>query len=123
MSLRWLVLMLLPMTGMGLQAQPLIGHDIEARLSPDQGTLAVRDTLSLPEGQDEWTFVLHSGLNPQVVAGKAHLDALGSRDRGEIFRLRRQGSGPITLSYAGPLRGELETIEEGMGRSRQWRCV
>lgn len=120
MSLRWLVLMLLPMTGMGLQAQPLIGHDIEARLSPDQGTLAVRDTLSLPEGQDEWTFVLHSGLNPQVVAGKAHLDALGSRDRGEIFRLRRQGSGPITLSYAGPLRGELETIEEGMGRSRQW---
>ena len=53
MSLRWLVLTLLPMTSMGFQAQPLIGHDIEARLAPDQGTLAVRDTLSLPEGQDE----------------------------------------------------------------------
>ena len=105
---------------MGLQAQPLIGHDIEARLAPDQGTLAVTDTLSLPAGQDDWTFILHQGLNPQVVAGEAHLEALGSRDRGEVFRLRRQGAGPITLSYAGPLRGDLERVEEGMGRSRQW---
>ena len=53
MYLNWLVLTLLSMTGLGLQAQPLIGHDIEARLAPDQGTLAVTDTLSLPAGQDD----------------------------------------------------------------------
>ncbi|MFZ1538341.1 MAG: M1 family aminopeptidase [Chromatiaceae bacterium] len=120
MSPRWLVLTLLLMTGMGLQAQPLISHDIEVHLTPAQGTLAVRDTLSLPGGQDEWTFVLHQGLNPQVLAGDAHLDTLGSRDDREVFRLRPQGSGPITLVYAGPLQGELQTAEEGMGRSRQW---
>ena len=120
MSLRWLVPTLLLMTSLGLRAQPLIGHDIEARLAPDQGTLAVTDTLSLPAGQDDWTFILHPSLNPQVVAGEAQLASLGSRDRGEVFRLRRQGSGPITLRYAGPLRGDLQRAEEGMGRSRQW---
>ena len=108
------------MAAMGLQAQPLIGHDLEASLSPDQGTLRVRDTLSLPEGEDDWTFVLHQGLEPKVVAGEARIESLRSRGRMEAFRLRRQGPGPITLSYAGPLHGDLETVDEGMGRSRQW---
>ncbi len=120
MSLRWLFLAFLPLTGMGLQAHTLIGHDIEALLIPDLGTLQVKDTLSLPEGQDEWTFVLHQGLDPQVVAGQARLASLGSQDGREVFRLSLQGSEPITLAYAGKLQGELQTAEEGMGRSRQW---
>jgi aminopeptidase N len=120
MSLRWLVLTLLLVTGLDLQAQPLIGHEIDASLAPAQGTLAVMDTLSLPEGQDDWTFALHQGLQPQVVAGEARLETLGSRDGREVFRLHRRGAGPITLSYAGPLDGDLRTVEEGMGRSRQW---
>ncbi len=120
MSLRWLFLAFLPLTGMGLQAHTLIGHDIEALLIPDLGTLQVKDTLSLPERQDEWTFVLHQGLDPQVVAGQARLASLGSQDGREVFRLSLQGSEPITLAYAGKLQGELQTAEEGMGRSRQW---
>jgi aminopeptidase N len=120
MSLRWLVLTLLLVTGLDLQAQPLIGHEIDASLAPAQGTLAVMDTLSLPEGQDDWTFALHQGLQPQVVAGEARLETLGSRDGREVFRLHRRGAGPITLSYAGSLGGDLRTVEEGMGRSRQW---
>ena len=115
MYLNWLVLTLLSMTGLGLQAQPLIGHDIEARLAPDQGTLAVTDTLSLPAGQDDWTFILHPGLNPQVVAGEAHLEASAPGTTVRSFACAGEGSGPITLSYAGPLRGDLQRAEEGYG--------
>lgn len=104
----------------GLGAQTLIGYDLEARLQPDQGTLAVTATLTLPEEREDWTFLLHPGLEPRVLAGAARLEPLGSKGGLEMFRLRRQGPGPVTLGYAGPIRGDLERVTEGMGRTRQW---
>ena len=116
----WLALCLLLLAVPGLGAQTLIGYDLEARLQPDQGTLAVTATLTLPEEREDWTFLLHPGLEPRVLAGAARLEPLGSKGGLETFRLHRQGPGPVTLSYAGPIRGDLERVSEGMGRTRQW---
>ncbi len=116
----WLALCLLLVAVPGLGAQALIGYDLEARLQPDQGTLAVTATLTLPEEREDWTFLLHPGLEPRVLAGAARLEPLGLRSGLEAFRLRRQGPGPVTLSYAGSIRGDLERVSEGMGRTRQW---
>jgi hypothetical protein len=109
---------LLAVPGQG--AQTLIGYDLEARLHPDAGTLAVTAILTLPEEREDWTFLLHPGLQPRVLAGAARLEPLGLRSGLEAFRLHPQGSGPLTLSYAGSIRGDLERITEGMGRTRQW---
>ena len=116
----WLALCLLLLAVPGLGAQTLIGYDLEARLQPDQGTLAVTATLTLPEEREDWTFLLHPGLEPRVLTGAARLEPLGSKGGLEAFRLHRQGPGPVTLSYAGPIRGDLERVSEGMGRTRQW---
>jgi hypothetical protein len=97
----------------------VVGHDLEVLLAPERGSLAVRDTLSLPAGQDTWTFRLHGGMGPQVTEGEAELARIGSRGLLEVFRLRLLGPGPVTLRYGGTIRGELETVREGMGRSRQ----
>ena len=116
----WLALCLLLLAVPGLGAQTLIGYDLEARLQPDQGILAVTATLTLPEEREDWTFLLHPGLEPRVLAGAARLEPLGSKGGLETFRLHRQGPGPVTLSYAGSIRGDLERVSEGMGRTRQW---
>lgn len=116
----WLALCLLLVAVPGLGAQALIGYDLEARLQPDPGILAVTATLTLPEEREDWTFLLHPGLEPRVLAGAARLEPLGLRSGLEAFRLRRQGPGPVTLGYAGPIRGDLEQLTEGMGRARQW---
>jgi len=108
------------LTSLAVQAQPVIGHHLEVRLAPEEGGLTLRDRLSLPEDQREWTFWLHQGLNPRVTEGEAELERLGRRDHLEVFRLRRLGPGPITLKMAGSIQGDLETLSEGMGRARQW---
>jgi len=110
----------LPLTSLALQAQPLIGHDLEVWLSPDEGELRLSDTLNLPEDQPTWTLWLHQGLNPSIAKGEARLERLGGQDHLDAFRLHRLGPGPITLRMAGPIQGELATITEGMGRSHQW---
>ena len=119
-SRHWLAWCLLVLAAPGLRAQALIGYDLEVRLYPDQGTLAVTTTLTLPENQEDGVFLLHPGLTPGVLAGEAWLEPLGPRDSLEAFRLHRQGPGPVTLGYAGPIRGDLEQLTEGMGRTRQW---
>ena len=105
---------------LSVSAQTLIGHDIQARLQPDQGRLEVTDTLNLPEGRDDWTFALHPDLAPRVLAGEARIEPLGTQAGLAAFRLRREGPGPVMLSYAGPIRGDLERVSEGMGRERHW---
>ena len=117
---RGLALSLLLLAASALGAQPLIGYDLETRLHPEEGTLAVTATLTLPEDREDWTFLLYPGLQPRVMAGAARLEPLGLQGGLEAFRLRRQGTGPVTLSYAGPIRGDLKRVTEGMGRERHW---
>lgn len=114
----FLILLLVATTALG--AQPLIGYDLEASLHPDEGTLAVTATLTLPEDREDGTFLLYPGLQPRVLAGAARLEPLGLQGGLEAFRLRRQGTGPVTLSYAGPIHGDLKRVTEGMGRERHW---
>ena len=104
----------------GAGAEPVVGHALEVRIDPEQGTLAVQDTLDLPADTDEFAFTLHRGLNPRVAAGNAVLRRTGSRDHLETYRLEPTGAEPVTLSYSGRIRHGLEETREGMGRSRQW---
>ena len=114
----FLILLLLAASALG--AQPLIGYDLHTSLHPDEGTLVVTATLTLPEDREDWTFLLYPGLQPRVFAGAARLEPLGHQGGLEAFRLRRQGTGPVTLGYAGPIRGDLKRVTEGMGRERHW---
>ena len=117
---RMLVATLLLTPILASAAAPLIEHQLEVSIDPVAGRLQVQDQMGLPDGESEWTFLLHSGLNPQVTAGEAELTALGHQEHLTAYRLRRQGSGPVTLSYSGRIRHDLESIDEGMGRVRQW---
>ncbi len=98
----------------------VVDHQIEARLDPQAGTLEVSDTLTLPAGRDEWLFLLHAGLAPKIVAGDAELTAAGRMGHLERYRLNLGAPGPVTLTYAGPIRHAREQITEGMGRAREW---
>jgi hypothetical protein len=117
---RFLALLVLAFAGPWCRAQSLVGHDLEVLLSPERGSLAVRDTLTLPEGTDDWTFLLHRDLHPRVAEGDAELTRVGRRDHLAIHRLGLNSPGPVTLRYAGSIQGQLETLREGMGRSRQF---
>ncbi len=45
--------------------QELVGHHIEARITPQKGVIAVRDSISLPKGfPRQFTFLLHRALKP-----------------------------------------------------------
>ncbi|TCT21520.1 hypothetical protein EDC35_104379 [Thiobaca trueperi] len=101
-------------------ATPLIEHQLEVSIDPVAGRLQVQDQMGLPDDENEWTILLHSGLDPQVTAGHAELTALGNREHLTAYRLRRLDPGPVTLSYGGRIRHDLESIDEGMGRVRQW---
>ena len=118
-ALRFLGLLALLSASAGLRAQPVVEHRMDVLLTPASGTLAVRDTLTLPDGVDNWTFVLHEGLNPEVAEGGAELNSIGTQDHLEVYRLRVHSPDPVTLRYAGAIRSGLETLREGMGRSRQ----
>ena len=76
----FLILLLVATTALG--AQPLIGYDLEASLHPDEGTLAVTATLTLPEDREDWTFLLYPGLQPRVFAGAARLEPRPYQRRG-----------------------------------------
>jgi hypothetical protein len=96
----------------------LVGHDIEATIAPDSGTIAATDTLTLPDDRLQVGFWLHEGLDPKVEAGDAVLERIGIDGHLARYRLTRKGSRPVTLSYAGRIRHPLRTLREGMGRER-----
>ncbi len=104
---------------LALAETPIVGHDIRARVEPPTGTLQVTDRITLPEGSDDWTLVLHSGLSPRVLEPGATLERIGREGHLERYRLRRSASGPVTLEYGGEIRHAMESLAEGMGRARQ----
>jgi hypothetical protein len=117
--LGFLPLFLLLFAG-GTRADAIVDHAIEVLLDPSRGTLAARDTLTLPPGRDSFDFSLHRDLDPQVAQGDAELERIGADGHLESFRLSVRGEGPVTLRYAGRIRHGVEQASEGMGRSREW---
>jgi aminopeptidase N len=111
--------LLLALVAAATEHPALVGHRLDVRIDPAQGTIAAQDLLDLPAGAGSWDFFLHPGLDPQVVAGHAKLTRLGARGHREHFRLVPEGSAPVTLGYWGRIHHPLEELREGMGRARQ----
>lgn len=107
-------------SSLALAATPAIQHTLEVRIDPASGTLKVQDQMELPDGESEWLLLLHAGLDPTVIAGAAELTPAGDFEHLTRYRLRRREPGPVTLSYGGRIRHDLERIDESMGRARQW---
>ncbi|HSQ06762.1 MAG TPA: M1 family aminopeptidase [Chromatiaceae bacterium] len=98
---------------------PLVRHALEVRLDPAAGTLDANDRLTLPPGPGPWTLTLHQGLAPRVTAGEATLESLGRDRHLARYLLRLTGSEPVTLSYGGTIRHDLEEVAESLGRAHQ----
>ena len=97
----------------------LIGHDLDVRIHPERGTLSAEDRLSIPGDGRPLTFWLHTGLDPKVTAGNAVIERIGRDGHLERFRLTPRSGEPVTLSYGGRIRHDMQEVREGMGRSRQ----
>ena len=97
----------------------VVGHAIDVSIDPDQGSLRATDTLTLPEGKRQVTFWLHEGLAPEVVSGNAILERIGHEQHLERFRLTPSDREPVTLHYGGRIQHGLQSVREGMGRSRE----
>jgi aminopeptidase N len=95
-----------------------IGHAIDAAITPEAGYIQASDTLTLPEGQSQLLFWLHEGLNPRV-DGDALLERIGRDGYLERFRVTSTTSNQVRLRYAGRIRHDMQTVSEGMGRSRE----
>jgi aminopeptidase N len=104
----------------GAGAAPVVGHMIDMRLNPQDGSRQASDQLVLPGGRSLWSFSLHGGLHPQIVSGSGRLQRLGSDGELERFRLEVAEQGPLTLRYGGRIQHTLEAIQESLGRARQW---
>ncbi|KAA6186970.1 M1 family peptidase [Thiohalocapsa marina] len=96
----------------------IVTHRLQARLVPETGHISVTDILTLPADVGQVVFWLHEGLRPEVISGNAVLERIGHTGHLERFRLSRKGSDPVSLRYAGSIRHPMQTVREGMGRSR-----
>ena len=111
--------LLLALVAAATERPDLVGHQLDVRIDPEQGTIAARDRLDLPAESVSWDFFLHRGLDPRVVTGRAKLVRLGTQGHLEHFRLVPEGAAPVTLGYGGRIHHPLEELHEGMGRARQ----
>jgi aminopeptidase N len=104
-------------------SQPLVRHELAVHLDPAAGTLTASDRLTLPpnptQAPGDWTLTLHQGMAPRVTQGQATLEPLGRDQHLQRYRLRITGPGPITLSYGGTIRHDLEEVSESLGRAHQ----
>ena len=99
---------------------PLIQHHLEVRLDPEQGLIEVKNQMRLPESKSQWSLMLHTGLNPEIVDGAATLTRVEEFGHLTHYRLHSTAPGPVTLTYGGHIRHDLERIDESLGRARQW---
>ncbi|EXJ15127.1 M1 family metallopeptidase [Imhoffiella purpurea] len=114
---RLVLLLVLPLTA--LADPPLIGHRLSVGIDPDTGSIAVQDRIRFPDDRTEWPILLHSGLDPRVESGDAELVPNGRWHHLDRYLLQLGETGPVTLTYGGIIRHDLESIDAGMGRSRQ----
>lgn len=95
-----------------------VHHRMTVALDPDRGTLAVRDTLTWPEGasSDRRRILLHAALDPELV-GSGSLTRLGrSGDDAEgiaVYELPVAAPQRVTLRYRGRLQQDLEARSSG----------
>ncbi|MBK1644110.1 peptidase M28 [Thiocapsa imhoffii] len=103
-----------------LATMPVVDHDLRVQIDPPQGRLVVTAEITLPDDRTEWPLLLHTGLDPSILSGNAELRRVGEQGHLALYRLLRQGPGPMTLSYGGRIQHPREQIDEGMGRAREW---
>jgi Peptidase family M1 domain len=116
----------LPLTA---QAGQHLHHDLDVSLDPDSAGIAVRDTLTLPQGHAaSLTFGLHPGLHIESVDDNAKLTELDSAsadesDASEVLTPRRYrvdlatGQNRFTLHYSGRIAHALQSRGEEYARS------
>jgi hypothetical protein len=99
-------------------------HDLAVSLDPEQASLEVTDTITVPRGTDTLVFSLHPGLQPRLLEGDAQLARLpaatgGDRERGpERYRVTLPaGRDSFTLRYSGRIRHALQQQGEEYARS------
>jgi len=103
-----------------LASESLIQHQLEVRIDPEHGRIEARDRIQLPAAKDTWSLILHTGLDPKIVAGEADLTRVTEFEHLTEYRLHRKTPGPVTLAYGGRIHHDLEQINEGLGRAHQW---
>jgi len=97
-----------------------VHHRIAAQIEPEAGRLEVEDRITLPPGNRQWTFLLHAGLDVEVIGGGAKLTPAGGDFHLKRWRLDLGEPAPVTLRYRGRIRHGLQEIRQSMGRTRQW---
>ena len=102
-----------------LAAPPLIAHQLNVEINPDAGRIAVTDQMRLPETQNQWTVLLHRGLNPQIIDGTATLTPSASFGHLVAYRLTLHTPEAVTLRYSGQIQHALEHIDAHLGRTHQ----
>lgn len=115
--LGWLLPFLLLSTSAYSATPTLLHHQLQVTLQPEQSRLAVTDRITLPEAVSEIDFLLHDGLNPELVeAPRARLEP-GDRVSGPVplrrYRLSFETpSTQVQLRYAGSLSHPLQVRGE-----------
>ena len=101
----------------------LLHHDIKAKISPKEHLIEVQDRITLPEGfPKEFTFYLHSGLQPKTETAGVILRKEGGHGASlaESYKVTLpEGQRTFVLNYKGLIDHPLENIgkEEARGFS------
>ncbi len=90
---------------------PVVHHELEVDLHPDEGRIAIVDRIELPAGLTSANgfldFSLNAAFEPRLNNSPAMLEPLGNAQAGEHdsrYRLRfKENASSLTLSYAGTL--------------------
>jgi len=115
--LRWLLPLLLLTASAYPDTSARVHHQMQVTLQPEQARLAVTDLVSLPEAVPELSFLLHDGLQPELVGSNRGRLEPGPAVDGPV-PLRRYRIAFATperefqLRYAGALHHPLEVYGE-----------
>ena len=121
MMIRSLLFTLLIFSAMASHAARVIEHEIQVRLEPETGHLAVKNRITLPSS-GEWYFQLHADLDPQVEGGTADLERIRTHQQAvpvETYRLTLTQQHQVTIHYQGKIQHPLQSLAESPGRERQ----
>ncbi|MTW19804.1 M1 family peptidase [Allochromatium palmeri] len=110
----------LPAISQASASETLIQHQLDVQLAPEQGHIEVRDQMRFPESKSQWSLILHTGLDPKIIAGKATLTRVSAFGHLTEYRLHLETPDPVTLAYGGRIQHDLERIDESLGRAHQW---
>ncbi len=98
---------------------PIVSHRLEVEIDPSRGELKASDNIRLPVPAGAIEFSLHRQLQAKL-AGPGRLSQL--RTQGHLSHYRASFETPtdlLSLHYHGTIRHGLQSLQEGMGRSRE----